>query len=108
GTGPAVLSGDATLRSLESMIYNSVMTPSRSISSTAWLSSTPLSWKDEDKTLVINGNVVLLDGNESLKDIADKINAAAGDIATASVKDNRLVIESKGSRPVDLSGSDSI
>ena len=107
GTGPAVLSGDATLRSLESMIYNSVMTPSRSISSTAWLSNTPLSWEGEEKALVVDGVSVTLNGTETLKDIAEKINNSGAN-AAASVRDNRLVIESKGSRPVDLSGSDSI
>jgi len=107
GTGPAVLSGDATLRSLESMIYNSVMTPSRSISSTGWLSNTPLSWEGEEKALVVDGVSVTLNGTETLKDIAEKINNSGAN-AAASVRDNRLVIESKGSRPVDLSGSDSI
>ncbi len=107
GTGPAVLSGDATLRSLESMIYNSVMTPSRSISSTGWLSNTPLSWEGEEKALVVDGVSVTLNGTETLKDIAEKINNSGAN-AAASVRDNRLVIESKGSRPVDLSGSDSV
>lgn len=105
GSGPAVLSGDATLRSLESMIYNSVMTPSRSISSTGWLSNTPL--EGEEKALVVDGVSVTLNGTETLKDIAEKINNSGAN-AAASVRDNRLVIESKGSRPVDLSGSDSI
>lgn len=108
GTGAAVLSGDATLRSIESIMYNSVMTPSRSISSTNWLSNTPLSWEGENRTLVINGNAVILDGSEDLEQIAEKINNVAGHIATASVRDNRLVIESKGNRPVELSGSDSV
>ncbi len=107
GTGPAVLSGDATLRSIESMLYNSVMTPSRSISSTGWLSNTPLSWEGEEKALVVDGVSVTLNGTETLKDIAEKINNSGAN-AAASVRDNRLVIESKGSRPVDLSGSDSV
>lgn len=107
GSGPAVLSGDATLRSIESMLYNSVMTPSRSISSTGWLSNTPLSWEGEEKALVVDGVSVTLNGTETLKDIAEKINNSGAN-AAASVRDNRLVIESKGSRPVDLSGSDSV
>lgn len=108
GSGPAVLSGDATLRSIESMLYNSVMTPSRSISSTGWLSNNPLSWEGEEKTLVVDGVSITLNGTETLKDIADKINNTVGVNAKSRVQDNRLVFESKGSQPVDLSGSDNV
>lgn len=112
GSGVAVLSGDATLSTVESMMYNSVMTPSNTLSSADWLSNTPLSWNTgSEKNLVIDGITIALDGGDSLENIAEKINNN-GEIdtkgITARIKDNRLVIESGSSQAVSLSGSDNV
>ncbi|MTI59268.1 MAG: hypothetical protein FH762_04620 [Firmicutes bacterium] len=108
GEGDAVLSGESTLSTVESMMYASVMNPNNAISSADWLSNTPLSW-DAGTTndLVIDGTTVSLDGASTLEEIAEQINTELGK-DMASIKDNRLVLQNDRSVAVDLSGSDSV
>lgn len=110
GEGAAVLSGEATISTIETMMYSSVMSPNKSISSADWLSNTPLSWAGgTTQDLVINGKAVPLDGALTLEQIVAEINNTADTGVTASInKDNKLVLESNGSLTADLTGSNSI
>ncbi|WP_018249191.1 flagellar filament capping protein FliD [Orenia marismortui] len=103
GDKEALLQGDATLSSIQSTLYNSTVVSSDTVSSTEWLSNTPLSGGGD---LVVNGTTVNLATGDDLATIASAINAVGG--VTASVNDdNKIVIESDTSTPVDLSGSSS-
>lgn len=108
GEGDAVLSGEATLSTVESMMYSSVMNPNSSISSADWLSDTPLSWDaGTTKDLVIDGTAISLDGASTLEEIAEQINTELGE-DMASIDGNRLVLKNDRSVAVDLSGSDGV
>lgn len=99
------LQGDATLKTLESRLYNSIIAPSNSVTSTKKLDSNPLSWSaGTDKTLDIGGEQVQLDGGMSTSDIVSEIEGTAG-VKEVYEEDSRLVIEGQDG-PVDLSASD--
>ncbi|TDX58902.1 flagellar filament capping protein FliD [Orenia marismortui] len=127
GGKEAILQGDSTLNSVRSMLYNSTVLPSTTISSTEWLSNTPFDENGTSGTLAVEAeqadgttadyNIGITD-TDTLDDILQKFQSAGltddgtGVYSDANIEvyvseDNQLTIESKNGKSVDLSNSSS-